>query len=208
MRINHFSIYLQNTSNLVLMVAAAVGAYAALTAVRNWKHQQSWQQDHKLARETLIQLYKLRVLTDDLKNTASLANLEMLHGENRNFDDYETLKFTSISTLLNNSLEQLEDSLPIAKAKFAEAKFVWGGDFELLSSSLDLELAILLLAAQSRVHLCSFPDISKKSDPKYFEDSQREVLNFTPDIDGERSRLQEQLNKLENALKPKLGRPS
>lgn len=153
-----------------------------------------------------MQLYTLRSLTNDLKNSASLANLEMLHRDDRQFDDYNTLRLKTIGKFINESLDHLQGALPTAKAKLAEAKFVWGGDFDQLSSKLDLELTSLLLAARSRMYLCEFPDTLKTTDPRNFEYSQREILDYTPDVDGKRSYLQEHLNNLENALKPKLGR--
>lgn len=206
MKLNHLEIYIGILSDGVIMIAAIIGAYAALTAMQTWKKQQSWNQDHELTRQVLKQLYIVRRLSNDLKNTSSLMSSDILHRERRDFSDKEKITLLAYCKQLGAAAEAFNNARPIALAKLTEAKFLWGEPFDKLTQKVDLQLALLSLCATSRHYIAAFPETSEDERPEYFRNSRAGCLNFVPDVDGERSELQTALNNYEAELKSKLGR--
>ena len=200
----------ENFQAVVTSLSAAAAAYVAWAGLSTWKKQQTWQNDHELARRLLIQTYEYRSTFGVIRSPVMFPD-EMILDENELQEIPNAWqRITSIRRAYDRrwAIHWKADSM--LSATLIESEAVWGPDLKRLYGPIhklrgELYANILMLLDTLEPNMPSEVIAYRSQELS----AQRKLIYEKSDSESDAFQVDfaSFLNPIESYLRQKLGRP-
>ena len=119
--------FFEISKNIVLAVAAAIGAYVAFKGLGTWQRQLKGQFEYELSRRILVSLFKYRDAINGVRNPVMWGGeMPVPPSEERGKMDYEQIKFYGLSKTYQARWDKVTEQRSALHADLLEAEATWG----------------------------------------------------------------------------------
>jgi hypothetical protein len=210
--IDMFSVLKDWAVPLTTIIAGSVGSYVALAGLSTWKRQLKGQTDHDLARRLLVILYRYREAIRGVRHPAMFIHEHPEPPEiQRARMNQDQIRHYGERQAYQNRWNKVQDHRLELDADLLEAEALWGGELrnEIFPGLFSLEWE-LFTAVRHNLEMRD-PDGSQDVKEAIRKISNRreemEVLYDSLNKEDDFSqKIAAAIAKIENYLKPKLGR--
>jgi len=193
--------------DIILAVAAIIGASVAIKGLSTWKRQLSGQSQYELSRRILVALFRYRDAINGVRNTMFLS-YEIPQPPNEEVDKMspDQISFYGTSKAYESRWGKVQEQRTVLYADLLEAEAIWGTEFkELFKVIFNLEHELrMAITRHLRIKDPATDEDAKNAELK-IKNKNRNVLDRNASEDGPYSKeFLAGIDKIETYLKPKL----
>lgn len=138
--------YLPLVKDFILIIAAIIGAYVALTGLYTWSRQLKGSVEYDLTRRLLKSTYKLRDAVRNVRNPVMTSN-EMPEPPNENAENmrYDQIRHYGIEKAYQARWDQVYEIRRELQADMLEAEAIWGtAVYDVFKGLFDLQTELFI----------------------------------------------------------------
>lgn len=207
---------LDNFSTVVTTLATIGAVCIAWMGLSTWKAQIKWQTDHDLARRLLVEIYRFRDAVGAARSPYVFAH-EMRDDDKTENSGIRTPDESNagMRRAFQRRFSEIGSNAPQLYALLLEAEAVWGP--QLSAIWRDVNRLQNELSSATSLYLDYLESQGKGVDPTVFypdkaaQMAARKIIYSNGESDGKNefsNRIKAAISRLEDYLRPKLGRPN
>jgi hypothetical protein len=194
--------------DLVVMTASATGMYVAIKGLSTWKRQIKGQSEYSLAKETLINVYKLRDEIIHVRNPfMSVQELPEPPEEKAKHMTHDEIRFYGLSDAYQKRWDKVISAKSMLSVNLTESEATWGMELKDLAEKLFREERYLILRISHYLRVMN-PKVDEKAKAIYKKEMDviHNAIFDTLDEDDEyNKKLNGTIKAIEQYLRIKMG---
>lgn len=192
----------------VVMAASVTGIYVAFKGLGTWKRQIKGQSEYALAKETLINIYKVRDEIIRVRNPMMMTNEQPEPPEDkaRKMNEDE-ISFYGLSEAYNKRLEKVVSAKSILLVNLTESEAMWGLHLKELAKQLFKQQRYLTSKINFYLVVMN-PKINERAKEIFLKDLEvihSVVFDSLEENDEYNKKLNESIKPMEEYLRDKMG---